>query len=50
LTTTVTTPFFAVNVEPGGSGGSPALKLTVSFGVALDAPPLYFNVVVHPVV
>jgi hypothetical protein len=35
-------------VEPGGSGGSPALSVTVIFGVALEAPPVYGSVVVHP--
>lgn len=44
----VTTPALAVMVEPGGSGGSPALRVTLIFGVALEAPPEYGSVVVHP--
>jgi hypothetical protein len=35
-------------VEPGGSGGSPALNVTMIFGVAFEAPPVYRSVVVHP--
>jgi hypothetical protein len=45
---TVTTPPLAVNVEPGGSGAFAELRVTLSFGVALEAPPLYFSVVRHP--
>jgi hypothetical protein len=36
-------------VEPPGSGGAPELKVKLILGEALDAPPVYFNVVVHPV-
>ncbi len=36
-------------VEPAGSGGAPALKVKLILGEALEAPPMYFNVVVQPV-
>jgi hypothetical protein len=45
---TVTVPPFAVIVEPGGRGGSPAFSVTLTFG-ALDAPPVYVTLVTHPV-
>jgi hypothetical protein len=38
----VTTPDFAVKVEPGGRAGFPGFGVTVTFGVA-DAPPVYFS-------
>jgi hypothetical protein len=38
----VTTPDFAMNVEPGGSAGLPGAGVTLTFG-ALEAPPVYFN-------
>jgi hypothetical protein len=43
---TLTTPFAAAKVEPGGNGGLP-VSVTVTFGVP-PAPPVYFNWVVHP--
>ena len=46
--TTVTTPPLAVNVEPAGSGGVVGPRVTLSFGLE-EAPPVYFNVTVHPV-
>jgi hypothetical protein len=33
-------PDFAVNVEPVGSGAFAELRVNLSFGVALEAPPL----------
>jgi hypothetical protein len=44
---TVTTPDFAVKVEPVGSGGNLGLCVTVTFGLAL-APPVYFSGVMQP--
>ena len=45
----MTIPAFAVIVEPAGSGGAPELSVALILGEALDAPPMYFNLVVHPV-
>src|ERR1035437_1160997 len=44
---TVTTPDFAVKVEPVGSCGNLGLCVTVTFGLAL-APPVYFSDVMQP--
>jgi hypothetical protein len=35
----VTAPFFATKLDPGGSGAFAELTVTLSFGVALEAPP-----------
>ena len=37
-----------MNVEPGGRGAFAELRVTLSLGVALEAPPTYFSVVMHP--
>ena len=36
-------------VEPAGNGGAPELRVKLILGEALEAPPMYFNVVVQPV-
>jgi hypothetical protein len=36
-------------VEPGGRGGDAGVSVDLIFGEALEAPPMYLSVVVHPV-